>query len=60
MGDIICTLYDLSGKYIRGYQFKKTTRYLQHILDMYSIPRGNYILSIRGNAINEFKRILKQ
>ncbi len=59
-GDISCTLYDLSGKYIRSYQFKKTTRYVQHILDMYSIPKGDYILSVRGNTINESKRILKQ
>lgn len=60
LGDISCTLYDLGGKYIRSYQFKKTTRYAQHILDMYSIPRGEYILSVRGNTINESKRILKQ
>jgi hypothetical protein len=59
-GDISCTLYDLNGKYIRSYQFKKTTRYVQHILDMYSIPKGDYILSVRGNTINESKRILKQ
>lgn len=59
-GDIPCTLYDLNGKYIRSYQFKKTTRYVQHILDMYSIPKGDYILSVRGNTINESKRILKQ
>jgi hypothetical protein len=59
-GDIICTLYDLSGKNIRTYQFKKTGQYAQHILDMYSVPRGDYILTIRGNTINESKRILKQ
>lgn len=59
-GDIVCTLYDLGGKYIRSYQFKKNTRYMQHILDMYSIPKGDYILSIRSNTINESKRILKQ
>jgi hypothetical protein len=59
-GDISCTLYDLNGKFIRSYQFKKTTRYVQHILDMYSIPKGDYILSVRGNTINESKRILKQ
>lgn len=59
-GDITCTLYDLNGKYIRSYQFKKNNRYMQHILDMYSIPRGDYILAIRSNTINESKRILKQ
>lgn len=59
-GDISCTLYDLNGKFMRSYQFKKNTRYMQHILDMYSIPKGDYILSIRSNTINESKRILKQ
>lgn len=59
-GDIVCTLYDLSGKNIRTYQFKKTGQYAQHILDMYSVPKGDYILTIRGTTINESKRILKQ
>ncbi|MFT3749643.1 MAG: T9SS type A sorting domain-containing protein [Agriterribacter sp.] len=59
-GDISCMLYDLNGKAIRTYQFKKTTYYAQHILDMYNVPKGEYILNIRGTAINESKRILKQ
>ncbi|MBN8789922.1 MAG: T9SS type A sorting domain-containing protein [Terrimonas sp.] len=59
-GDINCMLYDLSGKTIRTYQFKKTAYYAQHILDMYNVPKGEYILNIRGTVINESKRILKQ
>ncbi|MBX3257069.1 MAG: T9SS type A sorting domain-containing protein [Chitinophagaceae bacterium] len=59
-GDITCILFDMSGKSIRSYQLKKTSAYMQHILDMYSVPRGEYILSIRGNTINESKRIVKQ
>ncbi|HEX5026580.1 MAG TPA: T9SS type A sorting domain-containing protein [Agriterribacter sp.] len=60
VGEISCILYDMTGKNIRSYLLKKTTVYLQQILDMYSIPKGEYILSIRGNMINESKRILKQ
>lgn len=59
-GDVNCILFDLTGKTIRTYQFRKTTPYAQHILDMYNVPRGEYILSIRGTTINESKRILKQ
>ena len=40
-GDINCMLYDLSGKTIRTYQFKKTAYYAQHILDMYMFPKEN-------------------
>lgn len=60
IGDLTCTLYDLSGKSIRSYQLKKTTPYMQHILDMYTVPKGSYILNIRGATINESKRVLKQ
>lgn len=60
VGDITCILFDMSGKNIRSYQLKKTTTYLQHILDMYSVPKGEYILSIRGGTINESKRVVKQ
>ncbi|MFT3703194.1 MAG: T9SS type A sorting domain-containing protein [Agriterribacter sp.] len=60
VGDISCILYDLTGKSIRTYLFKKTGAYVQHILDMYSVPKGDYILTVRGNTINESKRILKQ
>lgn len=60
MGEISCILYDITGKSIRSYQLRKTTVYLQQILDMYSVPKGEYILSIRGSSINESKRILKQ
>ncbi|MBW7890258.1 MAG: T9SS type A sorting domain-containing protein [Chitinophagaceae bacterium] len=60
LGDIVCVLYDLSGKLIRTYQIKKLSVYMQQILDMYSVPRGEYILNIRGAFINETKRILKQ
>ncbi len=60
VGEISCILYDMTGKNVRSYLLKKTTVYLQHILDMYSIPKGEYILSIRGSMINESKRILKQ
>ncbi|MBX2921916.1 MAG: T9SS type A sorting domain-containing protein [Chitinophagaceae bacterium] len=60
VGDITCILFDMSGKNIRSYQLKKTAAYMQYILDMYSVPRGEYILSIRGNTINESKRIVKQ
>ena len=60
LGEISCTLYDMTGKSIRSYQLRKTTGYLQQILDMYSVPKGEYILSIRGSSINESKRILKQ
>lgn len=60
VGDITCILFDMSGKNIRSYQLKKTAAYMQHILDMYNVPRGEYILSIRGNTINESKRIVKQ
>ncbi|MCC6286842.1 MAG: T9SS type A sorting domain-containing protein [Chitinophagaceae bacterium] len=59
-GDINCLLYDLNGKTIRTYQFKKTAYYAQHILDMYNVPQGEYILNVRGTVINESKRILKQ
>ncbi len=59
-GDMNCVLLDLNGKTIRIYQFRKTTAYAQYILDMYNVPRGEYILSIRGATINESKRILKQ
>ena len=60
LGEIFCILYDMTGKSIRSYQLRKTTGYLQQILDMYSVPKGEYILSIRGSSINESKRILKQ
>lgn len=60
LGEISCVLYDITGKNIRSYQLRKTTTYLQQILDMYSVPKGEYILSIRGSSINESKRILKQ
>lgn len=60
LGDISCVLFDMSGKSIRSYQLKKTAVYMQHILDMYSVPKGEYILSIRGTTINESKRIVKQ
>lgn len=60
LGDIICVLYDLNGKRIRTYQMKKLSVYMQQILDMYSVPKGEYILNIRGAFINETKRILKQ
>lgn len=60
MGEILCTLYDLTGKNIRSYQLRKNTVYMQHILDMYSVPRGEYILNIRSAFVNETKRILKQ
>lgn len=59
-GDVQCTLFDHSGKTIRSYQVKKNTAYSQHILEMYNIPRGEYILNIRGNSVNESKRLLKQ
>lgn len=60
VGDISCILFDMSGKSIRSYQLKKAAAYMQHILDMYSVPKGEYILSIRGTTINESKRIVKQ
>ena len=60
LGEISCILYDMTGKNIRSYQLRKTTAYMQQILDMYSVPKGEYILSIRGATINESKRILKQ
>lgn len=60
MGEVLCTLYDMTGKNIRNYQLRKNTVYMQQILDMYSVPRGEYILSIRGTFVNETKRILKQ
>ena len=60
LGEISCILYDMTGKNIRSYQIRKTTVYMQQILDMYSVPKGEYILSIRGPMINETKRILKQ
>lgn len=60
LGDISCILYDMTGKSIRTYRLRKTTVYLQQILDMYSVPKGEYILSIRGAFVNEAKRILKQ
>lgn len=60
LGDINCVLLDMGGKTIRTYQFKKSSPYVQHILDMYNVPKGEYILSIRGATINEAKRILKQ
>lgn len=60
LGDISCVLFDITGKSIRSYQLKKTVPYMQHILDMYSVPKGEYILSIRGTTINESKRIVKQ
>ncbi len=60
VGELTCTLYDLTGKSIRSYQLKKTTPYMQHILDMYTVPKGSYILNIRGTTINESKRVLKQ
>ncbi len=60
LGELTCTLYDLAGKIIRSYQFKKNTLYMQHILDMYTVPGGSYILNIRGTTINESKRVMKQ
>lgn len=60
LGDVSCVLFDMSGKSIRSYQLKKTVVYMQHILDMYSVPKGEYILSIRGTTINESRRIVKQ
>ncbi|HRP56818.1 T9SS type A sorting domain-containing protein [Agriterribacter sp.] len=60
LGEISCILYDMTGKNIRSYQIRKTTTYMQQILDMYSVPKGEYILSIRGATINETKRIVKQ
>lgn len=60
LGDISCILYDMTGKNIRSYQVRKTTAYMQQILDMYSVPKGEYILSIRGAMLNETKRIVKQ
>jgi hypothetical protein len=60
LGEISCILYDMTGKNIRSYQLRKTSAYMQQILDMYSVPKGEYILSIRGATINEAKRILKQ
>mgnify|MGYP003489558910 FL=1 len=60
LGDISCILYDMTGKSIRTYRLRKTTVYLQQILDMYSVPKGEYILSIRSAFVNESKRILKQ
>lgn len=59
-GDIHFLLLDLNGKTIRTYQFKKSTGYAQHILDMYNVPKGEYILSIRSATINESRRIRKQ
>lgn len=60
LGDIVCLLYDMNGKNIRSYQIRKTSVYMQQILDMYSVPRGEYILNIRSSSINESRRILKQ
>ena len=60
LGEISCILYDMTGKNIRSYQLRKTTTYMQQILDMYSVPKGEYILSIRGAMLNETKRIVKQ
>lgn len=59
-GDISCILYDMTGKKIRTYQIRKTTIYLQQILDMYSVPKGEYVLSIQSASWQESKRILKQ
>lgn len=60
LGEVSCTLFDMGGKAIRSYQFRKGTPYMQHILEMYNIPRGDYLLNIRGSSINETRRILKQ
>lgn len=60
LGDITCILYDMTGKKIRTYQIRKTTAYLQQILDMYSVPKGEYVLSIQSSSLYESKRILKQ
>lgn len=59
-GDLNCTLFDMTGKAMRTYQLKKLTAYSQHILEMYNIPKGEYILNIRGGSINESRRVLKQ
>lgn len=60
LGDITCTLFDLAGKTIRSFQFKKNAPYMQHILEMYNLPKGDYILNVRGASVNETRRVLKQ
>ena len=60
LGEISCLLFDMTGKNIRSYQIRKTSVYMQQILDMYSVPKGEYILVIHSPSINESRRILKQ
>jgi hypothetical protein len=60
MGSISCTLLDMTGRIIRSYQFRKDQVYMQQILSMYNVPRGDYVLMVQGRDFNESLRISKK
>lgn len=59
-GNIACLLYDAEGRNIRSFQFKKDRPFLQQILPMYDLPKGEYLLNIVGKNLLESRKIVKQ
>lgn len=59
-GPIACLLYDAEGRNVRSFQFKKDRQFLQQILPMYDLPKGEYLLNIVGKNILESRKIVKQ
>jgi len=60
LGEYSCILLDVEGKMIQTYQFKKDQQYLQQILPMYSVPKGDYVLQVKSKNFSENIRIVKQ
>ncbi|PWT95152.1 MAG: hypothetical protein C5B52_18385 [Bacteroidetes bacterium] len=60
LGDFTATLFDMSGRQVQIYRFRKDQVYLTQNIPMYNVPRGDYVMVVRGKTLNESLRVTKQ
>ena len=60
LGDFSATLFDMSGRQIQNYRFRKDQVYLSQIISMYNVPRGDYVMVVRSKSLSESIRVTKQ
>ena len=59
-GTLQVILTDIQGQQVRTWNFQKTNPFWEQSIDVSGIPKGNYILQVKGNNISEVKRFIKQ
>ena len=59
-GAIQVSLTDIQGHQLKIWKFQKSSLSWQQSIDVSGIPKGNYIIRISGNNLNELQRFVKQ